>query len=220
MGSLELSAGLGHCVGTGDACAVLVLGHAQRPFIRRDGGFQQALLLIDNAQLQVILHQLRLLAEADRGEVGEARLSTGLVSVHGLAQLAPQVDFPAHPKLRVVSVANTAAVVGKAGARTACALGRAVLAGGQVQAWEQRRTAAAHQRLGLAVLGFGLRHTLVAAVELLDQSVEPRVTIDFPPCATGDGIGRVGLGPALGLFELRRRAQLRAMVVRAQGTGA
>ncbi|MNP19835.1 hypothetical protein D3C76_1123830 [compost metagenome] len=154
LGAFELRTGLGHGIRAGDTGAVLVFVHSQRALISRHGGFQQALLLIDHPQLQVVLHQLRLLAQADRRKVGETRFGTGLVGIQGFAQLAPQVDLPAHAQLRVVGVANAAAVIGQAGTGAAGALRRTVLAGAQVQAGEQRRTAAAHQRLGLAVLGF------------------------------------------------------------------
>jgi hypothetical protein len=67
------------------------------------------------------------------------------------------------------------------------------------------RRAAAHQGLGLAVLGFGLRHGLVGAVEALDQVIELAIAVDLPPGAAGEA-SRIGLAPALGLLELRRVA--------------
>src|SRR5690606_39634160 len=56
--------------------------------ITGDGRFQQALLGIQHAQLQVVLRQLRLQAEARGGEVGGAGLH-----VRGVGfQLAAQLD--------------------------------------------------------------------------------------------------------------------------------
>ncbi|MCY1427505.1 hypothetical protein D9M71_433540 [compost metagenome] len=200
--------------------AVLVLGHGQRALIGRDRGFEQAFLLVHHPQLQVVLHQFRSQAQANRRHVGQACLGTGLIGGQAVTQLAPQVGLPADPKAGAVSVADAAAGVTQARAGTAGALAGAVLASAQVDAGEQRTTGAAHQRLGLTVLGFGLGDGLVAGVELFDQVVQLGITVQLPPGTTGQGVGRIGLGPASSMLERHRFRRLRALVVRAQGAGA
>ncbi|MNP08417.1 hypothetical protein D3C76_1004850 [compost metagenome] len=114
LGAFQLGLRLGYRVLARDAGTVLVLGHFQRTLIGLDGGLEQALLLVEHPQLQVVLHQLRLQAQADRRHVGKAGLGAGLVGGQAVTQLAPQVGLPAHPQLGAIGVADAAAVVAQA----------------------------------------------------------------------------------------------------------
>ncbi|MNY02913.1 hypothetical protein D3C86_1355040 [compost metagenome] len=122
FGAFELCLGLGHRVLARYACAVLVLGHLQRTLISLDRVLEQAFLAIDHAQLQVILHQLRLLTQAHRGQIGKACLSIRGVGFEATAQLAPHIRFPTDARLGRVRVANTAGRTAQAGAAAAGAL--------------------------------------------------------------------------------------------------
>ncbi|MNH14988.1 hypothetical protein D3C79_745930 [compost metagenome] len=114
LGAFQLGLRLGYRVLARDAGTVLVLGHLQRTLIGLDGGLEQALLLVEHPQLQVVLHQLRLQAQADRRHVGKAGLGAGLVGGQAVTQLAPQVGLPAHPQLGAVGVADAATVIAQA----------------------------------------------------------------------------------------------------------
>ncbi|MNJ55157.1 hypothetical protein D3C77_506310 [compost metagenome] len=122
LGAFQLGLRLSHRILAGYPGAVLVLGHGQRTLVGRNCGFKQALLLVHHPQLQIILHQFRLQAQANRRHVGQARLSTGLIGCQTIAQFAPQVSFPADAEGGAVGVTDTAAVVTQAGAGTAGAL--------------------------------------------------------------------------------------------------
>ncbi|MNF85843.1 hypothetical protein D3C84_682540 [compost metagenome] len=219
FGALELGLGLGHGVLARYAGAVLVLGHLQGALISLDRVLEQALLAIDHAQLQVILHQLRLLAQAHGRQIGKACLSIRGVGFQATAQLAPHIRFPTDARLGRIRVANTAGGTAQAGVAAAGALARTVLADVQVDRREKRPACAAHQGLGLTVLGFGLGDGLVGAVELLDQAIELLIAIKLPPCPARQGIARVGLAPAFCCLVLRRFRGLRALVIRADGAG-
>ena len=108
LGTFQLRLRLRYRVTPGNARAVLVLSHLQRTLIRRNRGFEQTLLLINDPQLQIVLHQLRLLAQTHRRQIGEARLGTGLIGLKPAAQLAPDIGFPTDAQLRVVGIADTA----------------------------------------------------------------------------------------------------------------
>ena len=122
LGTLELRLRLSHRVLAGNPGAVLVLGHFQRTLIGLDGRFQQTFLLIDHAQLQVVLHQFRLLAQAHRRQIGKTGLGVGGVGFQATAQFAPDIRFPTHARLGGVGVANAAGRTGQAGIAAAGAL--------------------------------------------------------------------------------------------------
>ncbi|MNN56345.1 hypothetical protein D3C81_1712670 [compost metagenome] len=122
LGALELRLRLGHRVLAGNPGAVLVFGHFQRTLICLDGGFQQAFLLVDHAQLQIVLHQLRLLAEAHGRQVGETGLGVGGVGFQTATQFTPDIRFPTHTCLGGVGVTDTAGRTGQARTTAAGAL--------------------------------------------------------------------------------------------------
>jgi len=211
---------LGHGFLAGDAGAVLVFGHLQGALVGVQRGLQQPGLLIHDAQLQVALHQLRLLAQAHRGQVRRAGFGAGLFGFQAPAQLAPDIGFPAHAQLRVEGVADAAAGTAEAGVAAAGALAGAGFPDAQVHRRVKRPTGTAHQRLGLAEARFGLGDGLVGVVQPDHEVIELTVAVQLPPGATGQRIARRSLAPALGLLELRRLDDLRARVVGADGASA
>ncbi len=211
---------LSHRILAGHPGAILVFGHLQRTLIVLQGGLQQTFLLIDHPQLQVVLHQFRLLAQAHGSQVGETGLGTGFIGFQGAPQFAPDVGFPTDPCLSAVGVADTAGRAAQARTAAAGALAGAVLADGQVHRGKERPPGTARQCLGLTVLGFGLGHGLVGGIEFFHQAIELCVSVQFPPGTTSEGVAGVGLAPALGLLVLRRRGGLRALIIRANRTGA
>ncbi|MCY1401635.1 hypothetical protein D9M71_167580 [compost metagenome] len=227
FGALELGGGLGHVGAGDDAGLVLVLGQLQRPLITGDGRFQQALLGIQHAQLQVVLRQLRLQAEARGGEVGGAGLHVRGVGFQLAAQLAPQVDFPVHAQARVITLGHATAAgagdrgaIGQAHGAVATALSRAGLAGIGGHRGEERGAGTTGERLGLAVLGDRLGQGLVGLFQAQLQVIEGGVAVQLPPAATLLQVRRARQGPAFGMLELRGHALLRALVVRAYGAAA
>ncbi|MNL16012.1 hypothetical protein D3C87_1370330 [compost metagenome] len=220
FGTLELRLRLGHRVLAGHTGTVLVFGHFQGTSIRLDRRLQQPLLLVDHPQLQVVLHQFRLLAQAHRRQIGKTGLGIRGVGFKTPAQFAPDVRFPTDSGLSRVGVTNTAGRTGQAGTAAACALAGAVFAQGQVHRGEKRAPGTAHQRLGLTVLGFGLGDGLVGAVELLDQAIELLIAVQLPPRTAGQGVAWTGLTPTRRFLVLRRFRRLRALVIRADGAGA
>ena len=185
LGVAQLGLRLGHRILAGNPRPVLVFAHFQRALIGLDRGFEQALLLIDNPQLQVVLHQFRLLAQTHGRKIGQAGFGARLVGFQATTQFAPHIGLPTDPDLGIQGVANAAAGAGQAGVGTAGTLAGAGLAHAQVGAGQERSARTAHQSLGLTELGFGLGHALVGTVEFFDQGVELLVAIQFPPCATG-----------------------------------
>ncbi|VVO45231.1 hypothetical protein PS720_06467 [Pseudomonas fluorescens] len=109
LGGLQLGLRLGHRLLAGHTGAVLVFGHLQGALVGLQGGLQQTCLFIHDAQLQVALHQFRLLAQAHCRQVCRAGFGAGLVGFQATAQLAPDVRLPAHAQLRVEGVTDAAA---------------------------------------------------------------------------------------------------------------
>src|SRR5690606_40872353 len=97
----ELSRGLAD-IGTGhDSGAVLVLADAQRTLVGLYRGLQQTLFGIKHTQLQVVLDQLRLQAEAYRRQIGSAGLHGRAAGLQPTAQPPPKVQLPAGCEIQV-----------------------------------------------------------------------------------------------------------------------
>ncbi len=228
LGAFQLGAGLGH-VGPGDdAGAVFVLGHLQRTLVGRHRVVEQADLFVHHPQLQVVLRQLRLLAEAHRGEVGGAGMQARLVGLQLPAQLAPEVDLPTDTEAGRVTVADrtgtTAAAhsgaVGQAHGAVAAALAAAGLAHVAGDRREERRPRAAHQRLGLAELRHRLGQGLAGTFQVHLQVVQGLVAVQLPPGAALEHVARLGAAPAFGFLEFGGHRQVRSLVVGADGAAA
>jgi hypothetical protein len=94
LGGLELGLRLHH-VGLGRHPArEPVLGQAEELLEGGDGLVEQLLLSVQGAQLEVVLGQLRLEAQARRLQVSRARLGGGPVRLHPAADPSPDVQFP------------------------------------------------------------------------------------------------------------------------------
>ncbi|VTQ37451.1 Uncharacterised protein [Pseudomonas aeruginosa] len=220
-------AGLGH-VGPGDdAGAVFVLGHLQRTLVGRHRVVEQADLFVHHPQLQVVLRQLRLLAEAHRGEVGGAGMQARLVGLQLPAQLAPEVDLPADTEVGRVAGADRAraAAAHRRASRqqhgaVAAALAAAGLAHVAGDRREERRPRAAHQRLGLAELRHRLGQGLVGTFQVHLQVVQGLVAVQLPPGAALEHVARLGAAPAFGFLEFGGHRQVRSLVVGADGAAA
>ncbi|MNO94533.1 hypothetical protein D3C76_861530 [compost metagenome] len=224
LGALQLGARLGH-VGLGDdAGVVLVLGEFQCALVGLHGIVEQALLLVDHPQLQIGLRQLRLQAELRGGEVGGAGVHAGGVGFQLAAQLAPQVELPAHADVRVIAGGNSPAAaaghgrtIRQAHGTAAAALPGAGLAGADTDVREERRPRALGQRARLPIGSLRLRQGLVGGDQLVLQVVQRGVTVQFPPGAAVEQVLRLRQAPALGFLEAGRHLQVRPLVIRADG---
>ena len=94
LGGLELRLGL-HDVGLGgDSIREPILRQAEKLLEVGDRLVQQLLLGVEGAQLEVVLGQLRLEAQARRFHVTRARLGAGPVRLHRAADSSPDVQLP------------------------------------------------------------------------------------------------------------------------------
>ncbi|CUJ61219.1 Uncharacterised protein [Achromobacter sp. 2789STDY5608633] len=222
--ALDLGAGHGDVGLADDAHAVAVLRQLQRFLVGGHGRVQQALLLIEHAQLQIGLHQRGLRAQAGRRQVGQAGRRAGLGGLDIAAHAAPHVQLPTDAARQRILVGHVAAAR-RRGRRTAAAAAaaRAGQAGARAHGGEEPGARAAHQAQRLAVIGLGLGDGLVRRVERVHQAIERGVVIDAPPLAAVGVIARFGALPA-GHFVLpflvgRAHVQRRPLVVRADGAG-
>ncbi len=215
LGTLELGGGLAHVGFRHDAGAVLVLGQAQRARIGGDRGIEQARLLVEHPQLQVVLHQFALQAQARGGEICGTGLELGTTGLQATAQLAPDIQFPRRAEAQVIALAD--ARCAGAAVRPRGALPRTRDPGATGQCRVEAGPGAAHQRARLAVLSLGRRQVLVGQLQALDQRVQLGIAVQGPPVAARQGIGRGRRGPALDLLELYRCGQFGALIVRAEG---
>ncbi len=94
LGGLELGLRLDH-VGLGrDPARVPVLRQAEELLEGGDRLVEELFLGVHGAELEVVLRQLRLEAQARRFEVARARLGAGLARLHRAANPSPDVELP------------------------------------------------------------------------------------------------------------------------------
>jgi len=190
---------------------VLRAGELERLHVGLDRGGVQVALLVGDAQLQVVLCQRGLDAQAGGGEIVGARLGPGLAGLELAPHAAPQVGLPARGQAQRVAVAGAHAAGVGAGA-----LG----AGVQADRGEQPGAVGVGQRLGLAVRGLGLADVLVGAVGVGFQAVQHRVAVGRPPRQPAGGRARLGGLPVAGGFLVRvGHRQRGAHVVGPDGAG-
>ncbi len=219
----------------GHADLIAVLRELQGFFIGGHGGVEQALLLVQHAQLQIGLHQRCLRAQPGRAQVGQAGGGAGFRGLDAAAHAAPDVQLPADAAGQRILVGYVAAGTGgrtalPAVAATAHARARAH---GRIKA----RARAAHQAKRLPVVCLGLRNGLVRGVQTVHQAVQRGVVVNRPPRAAIGFVARLRGLPA-GHLDLaflvggahverrtlvvgpdRARAQQRAQRKRDRGAG-
>ena len=205
------------------ANVVAVLRQLQRLLVGRHGGIQQALLLIQHAQLQIGLHQGGLRAQARGGQISQAGRGAGLGRLDAAAHPPPHIQFPTDVAGQRVLVGHIAAA-GRRGRRTvAAAAARARQAGARAHRGEKPGARATHQPQRLPVVGLGLGDGLVGRIQVVHQSVERGVIVDAPPLSAVDVVARFGPLPAwhldLSFLVGRAHVQRGALVVGADGAG-
>ena len=167
-----------HDVGArGDAGRVAVLRQRERALVRLDGVLEHALDAVRDAELQVVLRELRLQRKLRVREIGRRRLRAPFARLDAAPDAAPQIDLPGDVRRRREQVRGAAAARVR-GVRARAARVRS-------DAGEELGARDAHGGAGLPVVRFGNAQRLVRRNHLLLQRIELRVAVDLPPLPRG-----------------------------------
>ena len=125
---LELRLGRHHIGLCGEPGVELVAHDLERLLVGGDGVIEHALLLVGDAELEIVARKRRLVGEPRCGEVRGRRLGGGDVGLDGAADAAPDIGDPAHRRRdRELVLRDAAAAAPAAAARWRTALERAEL---------------------------------------------------------------------------------------------
>ena len=218
---VQLRFGLHHIAAPGHAGCIAVAGDFQCALIFGQTAFIQPPLSINNAQLQIVLHQHGLSAEQGRLQISRAGSKQDGIGFHTAPDAPPQIRFPSGGQRHAARVLRVFA-----GFRTTTSLQAGV---------DIRPVAGLCCRQAgqcLLITGCGHAHRLVVDHNLLDQRIQLRIAKLHPPRAHGGGAGSVSctgcglrggglpVGPGCRLFIRLRHVDCRAHIIRADSTAA
>ena len=192
--------------------SVLVLGNGQGPPVVLHGLFDEALLLVEDPDLDVILGKGGLEREACGGQVGGDDLCRGGIGLAKTADLAPEVRFPRGLQRGGVGSGEGGGAGLASGAL--CAASRPV----RREARQVGGAVGAGQLARLLVGGSQGGEGLVGGGDLAFEAVENGVVEGLPPGAAGLLVRGRCLFPAGGLLEGGGCLEGGSLVVGSDGT--